>query len=313
MLLSVTLNPSVDHALFIPALKIGDTNRVRRTERDAGGKGVNLSRVFAEMGGGTVATGFLGGGPGAYVRCVLENQGVRHDFVETSGETRVNFSVEEEETSGVPTTFNERGPEISPREWESLLAKVRELAPGSAWAAIGGSLPPGVPLDAYATLGTMLREAGCKVLLDADGEAMREGLAGRPTMIKPNSAEAGRLLNREIVTDDEAANASRQLYEMLGRGEAIGLISRGAKGAAMTLASGTFLGDSPKVEARSTIGSGDSMLGAFLWSLEQGDAPEEALRWGLAAGAATATTSGAEIARRRVVELLYGEARVRRV
>ena len=311
MLVSVTLNPSVDHALFIPSLKIGDTNRVRRTERDAGGKGVNLSRVFAELGGETVATGFLGGGPGAYVRRVLEEQGVRHDFVESAGETRVNFSVEEEENPGTPTTFNERGPEISPAEWDALMKKVRALAPGCSWGAIGGSLPPGTPPDAYALLGMVLRDAGCKVLLDADGEPMREGLAGRPTMIKPNSAEAGRLLNRSVATDEEAAAASRQLYEMLGRGEAIAVVSRGAKGAAMTLAEGTFLGESPQVEARSTIGSGDSMLGAMLQKLEAGEAPDEALRWGLAAGAATATTSGAEIARRKVVELLYGEARVR--
>ncbi|RYG85468.1 1-phosphofructokinase, partial [bacterium] len=115
MLLSVTLNPSVDHALFLTELKVGDTNRVTRTERDAGGKGINLSRVYAEMGGETIASGFLGGGTGAYVRGVLEAQGVRHDFVTTSGETRLNFSVEDE-SHGKPTTFNERGPEISPEE-----------------------------------------------------------------------------------------------------------------------------------------------------------------------------------------------------
>ncbi len=313
MLLSVTLNPSVDHALFVAALKVGDTNRVLRTERDAGGKGVNLSRVFAEMGGETVATGFLGGGPGAYVRSVLGAQGVRHDFVETSGETRVNFSVETDAEPGTPTTFNERGPEVSPGEWEALLAKVRGLAPGCAWGAIGGSLPPGVPPDAFATLGGILREAGCKVLLDADGEPLRAGLAGRPAMIKPNSAEAGRLLGREVGTDEEAAGASRQLYEMLGRGEAIALISRGADGAAMTLASGTFLGVSPRVEARSTIGSGDSLLGAMLQRLEAGVPAEEALRWGLAAGAATAETGGSEIARRAEVERLFPLGSVARV
>lgn len=312
MLLSVTLNPSVDHALFLTELKIGDTNRVSRTERDAGGKGVNLSRVYAEMGGETIASGFLGGGTGAYVRGVLEAQGVRHDFVETAGETRLNFSVEDA-SSGRPTTFNERGPEISAEEWNALLTKVDELANGCEWATIGGSLPPGVPTDTYRILGERLRNCGCKVLLDADGDALREGLAGRPTMIKPNDPEAARLLNRKIETDEEAIGAANSLYEMLGRGEAIAVLSRGAAGAIMTLAAGTYVGRSPKVEARSTIGSGDSLLGAMLWSLTRGDAPEEALRWGLAAGAATALTDGSEIARRPVVERLYAEASVERV
>lgn len=85
MILTVTLNPSVDHALFVDKLKVNDTNRVTRCERDAGGKGVNLSRVVAELGGETVATGFLGGGPGAYISRVLKVQGVRSDFVEVQG------------------------------------------------------------------------------------------------------------------------------------------------------------------------------------------------------------------------------------
>ena len=312
MLLSVTLNPSVDHALFLSELKVGDTNRVTRTERDAGGKGVNLSRVFAEMGGETIASGFLGGGTGAYVRGVLEAQGVRHNFVETAGETRLNFSVEDE-SRGKPTTFNERGPQISPEEWDALLAKVDMLAGGCEWATIGGSLPPGVPGDAYRILGERLRGHRCKVLLDADGNPLREGLAGRPTMIKPNDPEASRLLNRKVESDEEAIGAARSLYEMLGRGEAIAVLSRGAAGAVMTLASGTYVGRSPKVEARSTIGSGDSLLGAMLWSLTRGDAPEAALRWGLAAGAATALTDGSEIARRQVVERLYADASVARL
>ncbi len=312
MLLSVTTNPSVDHALFLEQLKIGDTNRVLRTERDAGGKGVNLSRVYAEMGGQTIATGFVGGGAGAYVRCVLETQGVRHDFVETEEETRVNFSVEDE-TRGTPTTFNERGPTISSSEWEMLLETVDRLATGCGWGTIGGSLPPGIPKDAYRILAERLRAAGCKVMLDADGEPLREGMAGRPNMIKPNSPEAARLLNRTIETDEEALGASHALYEMLGRGDAIALLSRGAAGAVLTYTGGTFLGRSPKVEARSTIGSGDSLLGAMLWALDSGQAPEEALRWGLAAGAATALTDGREIARRVIVERLYPEASVARV
>src|SRR5687767_14387149 len=106
MILTVTLNPSVDRAVFVDRLKVNDTNRVVRTETDAGGKGVNLSRVLRELGGETVATGFLGGGTGAYICKVLDLQDVPHCFVEVSGETRTNFSVEDAEQNP-PTTFNE--------------------------------------------------------------------------------------------------------------------------------------------------------------------------------------------------------------
>lgn len=148
MILSVTLNPCIDQTFFIDGLKPHDTNRIVRIETDAGGKGVNLARVAVELGGNAIATGFLGGGPGGFVRRVLDLQGVQHDFIETSGVTRTNFSVEDggEEP---PTTFNAKGPSIEESEWEAVVDRVRVLSDSAAWVALGGSLPQGVPVDAY--------------------------------------------------------------------------------------------------------------------------------------------------------------------
>lgn len=306
MLLSITLNPSVDHALFIEKLLLGDTNRVQRVERDAGGKGVNLSRVFAEMGGETTATGFLGGGAGKYVRHVLKAQGVVPDFVVTHDETRVNFSVESAE-GGAPTTFNEKGPHVSAEEWERLLAKVDGLAKGAAWITLGGSLPPGVPVDAFRVLIDRVRTGGAKILLDADGDALRTGIEARPDFIKPNHHEAARLLGRPCDSDEEAIAAAR---ELLGRVREAGFVvlSRGERGAVLAQGDRVWLGTSPKVVAKSTIGSGDSLLGAMLWAIVEGKPLDEAFRWGLAAGAATAETDGTGIARRSEVERLFSEA-----
>jgi 1-phosphofructokinase len=304
VILSVTVNPSVDHTLFLDGIKLGDTNRVQRTERDAGGKGVNLSRIVAELGRPTYATGFAGGGPGAYIRAVLDRQGVDHCFVVIGGETRINFSVETGD--GPPTTFNERGPEISTEELETLVAKCQELAPQVEWAALGGSVPPGVPDDIFRTLGDLFRNAGCRVAIDADGEAMRSAMAARPDFIKPNENEAERLLGRPVRDRDAAVSAANELLDALGRGGGrIVVISRGAKGAVMACDAGTFDGRSPKVEVRSTIGSGDSMVAGMLWAIQEGHPLEEAFRWGLAAGAATATTGGSEIARRPMIQELF--------
>jgi 1-phosphofructokinase len=305
MILSVTVNPSVDRSMFVEKLQISDTNRVQKVETDAGGKGINLSRVVAELGGDTVAVGFIGGGPGAFVIKVLDKQGVRHDFVEVEGDTRTNVSVEDESKTP-PTTFNEQGPLISEFDFAELVHKCRAWAPKAKWAAMGGSLPPGVPDEAFRQLCGLFEDAGCWVSLDADGEPMRLGVEAKPHFIKPNESETERLLGVTISSEQDAIDATRRLYEMLSQDgelpDRVVVVSRGGKGALLAHAGGLLRGISPKVEVRSTIGSGDSMVGAMLRSHEMGRPLEEAFRWGLAAGAATATTGGSEIARRPVIE-----------
>jgi 1-phosphofructokinase family hexose kinase len=270
---------------------------------------VNFSRVVAELGGVTTATGFLGGGPGAFIRKVLEGQGVQHDFVDIAEDTRMNFSVED--TSGVPpTTLNEKGPLITSDEWNSLLDHVSQYARKATWVALGGSLPPGVPIDAFATLTNLAKDCGAKVLLDADGEPLKQGLVAIPQMIKPNAKEASRLLGTPIDTLDQALVAVQSL---LGLGTEIAIISRGADGAVLATKEGVWSGGSPTIETHSTIGSGDSLLGGFLWALESGKPIDEAFRYGLAAGAATATTDGSEIARRPVIDRLLPDAVVKKM
>lgn len=309
MVLTVTLNPSVDRAVFVQQLKVGDTNRVVRSETDAGGKGVNLSRVLRELGGETVATGFLGGGPGAYICKVLDDQDVPHCFVQVHGDTRTNFSVEDADQNP-PTTFNEKGPEILSSDIDPLFARVKEYLPKLTWLAMGGSLPPGAPTDVFRRLTELAHEAGVKALVDADGDAMKLAMAARPDFIKPNEKEASRLLGRELSGRNDALDAAMELYQHLGGGNKIAIISRGAGGAVMACEDGEFDGITPTVEMRSTIGCGDSMLGGMLWAMGTGKGLEESFRWGLASGAATASTDGTEIARRQVVESLLPSARI---
>ncbi|MCH8980144.1 MAG: 1-phosphofructokinase family hexose kinase [Armatimonadetes bacterium] len=308
MILSVTLNPCIDQTLYVEGLAPHDTNRVTRAETDAGGKGVNLSRVAVEMGGDSLAIGFLGGGAGAYVRRVLDLQGVRHDFVEIAGDTRTNFSVEDG-SGEPPTTFNAKGPSISPEEWDALLQKVREHSEGAGWVALGGSIPQGVPVEAYKLLGIAAKAAGAKLALDSDGEAMRRGLEAKPHLIKPNGPEAGRLLGRKVETVEEAVFAAEELRQYMDP-DGVCVVSLGADGAVMSSQEGTYIGRPIAVEAKSTIGSGDSLVGAMLQALEQGAGLSEALRAGMAAGAATATTGGAEIASRSKVDELLASALV---
>jgi 1-phosphofructokinase family hexose kinase len=308
VILTVTLNPAVDQQIFVNGLKIGDTNRVARTEIDAGGKGVNLSRVFAELGGDTIATGFVGGNPGAIIRRVLNAQGCSDHFVEISGETRVNVSVEDD-SGNPPTTFNEKGPVISEHEWDELKKRVRMLSASANWVCMGGSLPPGLPVTAYRELTEIVN---CNVMVDADGEPAKAVMLAKPHFVKPNIAEAERFLGRKLPDTEAVVEGALEIRSQL-EDSAVVVISRGEDGAVLACSQGTFLGTSAPVEARSTIGSGDSFLAGMLWAMEDGQPLLEAFRWGLAAGAATATTNGLEIARRRVIELLHAHTQVRPV
>ncbi|MCS7066770.1 MAG: PfkB family carbohydrate kinase, partial [Fimbriimonadales bacterium] len=192
--------------------------------------------------------------------------------------------------------------EISLQQWEALLAKVEAYLPQASWLAMGGSLPPGAPRDAYALLIERAHQAGVPCALDSDGPPMLAGLRAKPDLIKPNEQEAERLLGRSLQGDTDCFAAAQELHK---RGIRHVIISRGARGADVVSTEGVFRAIPPQVEARSTIGSGDSMVAGVLHILAQGGSLEEALRWGTAAGAATATTSGAEIAcREQVLELL---------
>ncbi|GBC97152.1 Tagatose-6-phosphate kinase [bacterium HR16] len=309
MILTVTLNPSVDRLIYVKQLVPHDTNRILRIEEDAGGKGVNVARVLKRLGVPAVATGFLGGRAGRYVQHELsEIDGVECRFVWVDGDTRTNLAVQEEDGSP-PTALNERGPQISPKELDTLLHLVGALSQEARFVVLGGSLPPGVPTDIYATLGEISSRHGAKVVLDADGEPLVHGLRASPYLIKPNENETERLLGRAIDTLEDAAVAAQELHR---GGVPVVIVSIGEKGAAIACADGCWVAIPPRVRAVSTIGSGDSMIAGALSVLVRSGTIEEAIRWGTAAGAATAMTDGSDIGTAEQIRTLLPQVEVRR-
>ena len=173
MILTVTPNPSVDHTLFVKHLQLGVTNRALTIERDAGGKGINISRVLTALKSSTLATGFLGGGTGAYVRHILDGEGVPHEFVRAHGETRTNFEIEDE-SGNPPTCLNEPGPSCPPAEIEALVKMVSRHLSTANWLLLAGSLPPGVSQDLFHRLGAIARQRHIPFAVDADGEVLAQ-------------------------------------------------------------------------------------------------------------------------------------------
>lgn len=310
MILTVTLNPCVDLLLGVQGLQPFDTNRVVSREEDAGGKGTNLSRVAAELGAKTTACCFLGGGAGAHVLRTLESQGVTPAVIKTECETRINVSVQDG-SDKPPTTFNMKGGPVLDEEWREMILAVADLANQADWVCMGGSLPTGVPDDAWRTLIRTLKSKKARVLLDADNEPMRLGMEAGPHLIKPNLREASRLLGREISGPLAAGDAAEELrisLEAFGAKDAAVILSMGSAGAVAAAPEGRWLIPAIPVQAKSTIGSGDSMLGGILAAFQAGHRWEEALKWGSAAGAATAMTDGTEIARKSVFQKLLPQA-----
>ena len=220
MIVTVTLNPTLDKTLSVPALRPGEVHRARFLRQDIGGKGINVSRVrCAALGVASIPIGFLGGATGRAMRDGLVAQGYDARFVEVPGETRQNLTLLDE-ASGVYTKINEPGPTVGPEHLAALHALVAAMAaPGDLWA-LCGSLPPGAPADFYADLVTAVQARGAAAILDTSETALRLGLTARPAGIKPNSEEAAQALGQAVSSDDGARGRCASTGRSPGPGNA---------------------------------------------------------------------------------------------
>ena len=265
MIVTVTMNPAIDKTIEIDRLNRGNLNRIEKIEYDAGGKGINVSKTIHELGGESIATGFLGGNAGRVIEEVLDSRGIKHDFVWVEGETRTNTKVCEQD--GTVTELNEKGPEITPEQLTNLLEKLDDLADDSVLFILAGSIPGNMEKDIYARIIERVHKKGAKVLLDADGELFRKGLEQKPDMIKPNQWEIEELQGfSHGVSDKELINVAGKMQK---DGIDTVVISLGKNGALFVLENYVAKGMPLKVDVHSTVGAGDAMVAAMAYSFEK--------------------------------------------
>ncbi|MGK5553996.1 1-phosphofructokinase family hexose kinase [Actinomadura kijaniata] len=250
MILTVTPNAALDVTYEVDAIAWGGSNRVAAVRRRAGGKGVNVARVAAALGVPVLATGLLGGDTGELVRADLDRCGLRHDFLAIRGASRRTLTAVATGT-GEATVFNEPGPRVGAGEWEAFLAHYRGLLPEADVVVLSGSLPPGTPESAYATLGEI---ASVPVILDADGQALARGVAGRPALVKPNAEELARATGRADPLDGAAA------LRAAGAGSV--LVSLGADGLLAVTPDGAWRASPPGPVTGNPTGAGDAVAAA---------------------------------------------------
>lgn len=308
MIITVTLNPAVDHTLDLHHLTLGDTNRVQNSRIDPGGKGINVSRVLQELQRESMASGLAPGSLGRFVEHSLLERGILCDFVHTRGQTRTNLTVVDESLHET-TLLSYRGPEIDPRHLDTLQTKLRRYISSGDWLVVAGSIPPPIEAIAYEKLIELGRVAGAKTVLDADAEALAAGLRGKPDLVKTNHHEAERLLDVEL--DDEASleNAAR---EMRRAGAGTAVVTAGRRGAVAVTEDEVWWAWPPEVEVVSSVGAGDAFLAGMLLQLSDNAEMEEALRWATAAGAAACLSPGTQLCKRDDVLRLLDQVRVER-
>jgi len=279
VIVTVTLNPSLDRTIEVAALVVGSLVRGTSTRVDAGGKGVNVARALAEHGTKTRAVLPTGGPDGERLLALLADSGVDVVSVPVAASTRSNVSLVEPD--GTTTKVNEPGGTLTADEVQAVVDCVVLAADGADWVVLCGSLPPGVPVDVYARLCRALQHGGTRVAVDTSGPALDAALDASPALVKPNRDELAESAGRPIATLGDVLTAAEQLRR---RGAAAVLASLGPDGAVLVSDEAPLTGRSPVLAPRSTVGAGDAMLAGFLSGGGCGRAAlTSALAWGAAA------------------------------
>lgn len=301
MIYTVTLNPALDKTVEIPSLVVDGVNRIASMRTDPGGKGINVSKVIQKLGGESIAVGILGGNTGSAVRSAVEAMKLKTSFLFIEGETRTNLKVIDP-VNHTNTDLNEPGltvsKEILDRLLEDLLSRIKE----GDIVVISGSLPLGAPKDTYAVWVKACKEAGAKVLLDADGELLQKGMEASPYLIKPNHHELSELVGKKLETPQGLEKAARRLMKEYGIKKIV--ISRGSAGALYITEDETIFAEGLSVPVKSTVGAGDSVVAALAISEEAGWSLEKTVRLSTACGAANVMCSGTQAAEYDVIREL---------
>lgn len=309
MIYTVTLNPALDKTVEIPGMALDTVNRITEMRTDPGGKGINVSKVIAKLGGESRAVGILGGESGRTLEKLLEGEPFATRFRFVEGQTRTNLKIIDRE-GHTNTDINEPGLTVTAAELDALLRELlAELRPGDI-VVLAGSLPKGAPQDTYRTWTAACKKAGARVFLDADGALLAEGLKAAPYLIKPNDGELSRLAGKKLETLEELTAEGRKLLE---RGIERVVISLGGRGALYLRKGSTIYAEGLRVPVGSTVGAGDSVVAALAYAEAQGLSEEEAVRLSTAAGAANVMCSGTQAAEREAVEALLPKVRFSRL
>lgn len=306
MVITVTLNPALDKTLTIDNFTLGNVNRVSNIRYDIGGKGINVSKVLKNFGIDSICTGFLGGVWEKYFQDELRARGINSKFIHIKDSTRTNTKIVDS-VNKVYTDINEAGPFIDNVELEEFLKTFESVCRKGDIVVLSGGVSPSIPTDIYARLIKIARAKGAATILDAEGKLLEAGLKEIPDIIKPNIHELSKLMNLQDESEDTIINASKKLIE---DGISKVLVSLGDKGAIYVTKYEVYKCGGLKVPVKSTVGAGDSMVAALVYSLINKLDNVNTLKFANASGAASVSLEGTEACTLNQVEQLINQVTV---
>lgn len=285
MIYTLTLNPAIDYFLKFDNYQEGNLNTPKETYKLPGGKGINVSTILKNYNTESICVGFIGGFTGDFIQSSLENLNLKTKFFKVKGDTRINIKIN---NNGLESEIAGTSPNISKENLEELLEFFKTTLIKGDILILSGSVPASVPKDIYNKIIDTIPE-GVKVILDTRGDPLKFALKNRVFLIKPNKNEINEFFNTNFTTNEELIEAGKKLQTF---GAENVLISLGAKGSIFITKDNIYLGNVPTGTLISSNGSGDSMIGGFVYGLYNNFSLEDSYKFGIASGSATAFSKG---------------------
>ena len=289
MILCIGTTPAAQRVMVFRQLTLDAVNRAVTTLDGAAGKSVNVAKVLKALGEHPVATGFLGGDRGEYIRALLEARGIELEFVTVTSRTRQCITLLDL-CAGTHTELVEESQPVAATEYEALMRIIRRRTRGCRAVVMSGTLTLGGPADLYYQGTQLAHEAGAISVVDAQGAALIEALRARPGLVKPNRPELAATVRRELIDEAAVMSAMRELGD---RGAQRVVVTAGKDPALAFDGQNFYRIRAPRIDANNPIGSGDAFTAGLVWRLLRGEDLGEACRWASAAGTANALTAQA--------------------
>jgi 6-phosphofructokinase 2 len=306
-IVTVTMNPAIDVATSVDRVEPTRKLRCKAIERDPGGGGINVARVVRRLGSEVTAIYPAGGSIGRLLHRLVDAQGIDSITIEVREETRESFTAFDE-SIGDQYRFVLPGPQLSEQEWRACLDALASLKRKPRFVVASGSLPPGAPEDFYAQLARCAAALGAKTLVDTSGAALRKAVENGVYLIKPNLGELRALTDASLDDERSRVDACRRLIAK--GGAEIVVLTLSHEGSLLVTRDQAWRAAPVPVKIVSTVGAGDSFLGAMIWAISVGNPLPAAFRCAAAAGAAALLSSGTELSHARDIERLLPEVKV---
>ena len=300
MIYTVTFNPSIDYVMFVDDFKIDGLNRAQDTNKFAGGKGINVSRVLKTLGVDSTALGFAGGFPGDFIAQTLKDSDIHTNFVQVEEDTRINVKLK----TGQETEVNAQGPNVTEAQFQSLLNQIKETSDKDT-VIVAGSVPKSIPSDAYAQIAKITKQTGAQLVVDAEKDLVETVLEYQPLFIKPNKDELEVMFNTSVKSDEDVIKYAKQI---LDKGAQSVIVSLGGDGAIYVDRQQSIKAVNPKGKVINTVGSGDSTVAGMVAGLATGLSVQDAFKQAVASG--TATAFDADLATKEAIENIKSQVTI---